>query len=150
MAIHFRSVNEENKEFQILHLNAVIMYLVSTGYIGEVHVPLDAYDKEGEVYIHQIKPETQDDELKRKALYDEAVAAPDSDMPPYEELVEFDDIIPLKAEYTMGIDDEGKSVMVFKEVAPLELDEQLAYDPEGNLVLASELDEDDDAEKGNG
>ena len=150
MAIHFKCVEEENKEFQILHLNAVIMYLVSTGYIGEVHVPADAYDKEGEVYIHQMKPETQDDESKRKALYDEAVAVPESDMPPYEELVEFDGIIPLKAEYTMGVDDEGKSVMIFKEVTPLELDEQLAYDPEGNLILASELDEDDNAENVNG
>ena len=144
MAIHFKSIEAEETEYQILHLNVITLYLVAMGYIKEMHVPADMYDQEGEVYLHQVVPETDSEESRRKKLYDDLAAIPESNVPPYEELVEFDNIIPLKAEYTMGVDENGESVMKFKEIIWLQLDEQLAYDAEGNLVLASELDEDDD------
>lgn len=145
MAIHFKSVEAEDKEYQVLHLNVVGLYLVAVGCTKEIQVPADEYEVEGEVYLHQIKPKTEEEEAKRKALYDKFSTIPDSDLPPYEELIEFDDLIPLKAKYEMTVNKDGESVMKFKEIVQLQLDEQLAYDADGNLVRASVLDGDEDS-----
>ena len=140
MPIKF-NLDKLSKEPQVLHLSLLQMLLASPSFkeMDGFFVEEGVYEDSGEVLLHQTCPENDKEEAERRKEYED-LARECPGLPPYDELVEFDDLIPLKANYTLQ-EVDGRCKMVFSEVSLLGLDEQMAYDEAGNLVLASELEE---------
>lgn len=127
-------------ELQVRGVNRVAMYLIACGLMDDLSIPEGMeFDQEGEVYLFQ---EWFDDEAYERGirkLYDDC-ASVDKNILSYDELCDFDGLIPLKAKYHLG---KGKHIdygIIIDEVIHIPPDDQLTFDDDGNICLASVFD----------
>lgn len=144
MPIRIKPEFETFNDVQVLSVNMLALYFICSGYMETFPVKRGQYEQAGVVYLHQFSPETDEEEAKRKSLYDEAAAVENADLPPYEDLAEFDGLIPIKISYSLEVDEKGQTQMRFGEPEQLAIDDQLTYDDDGNIVRATIFDKENE------
>ena len=132
---------ETFNDLQVRAVNKIGMYCIAVGAMKELAVGEGDFALEGELYLYQeFVDDDADYDSRMHALYDQ-IAAADKDIPPYEDLSDYDGLIALKAKYHLGKGAHNDKAIIIDEVIPLPIEDQLTFDDDGNIVKASIFDE---------
>jgi len=141
MPIHVKPDYETFNHLQVRAVNKIGMYCVAIGGLKELSIDDQEYMPQGDVYLYQELVEDDDYEKRMRDLYDKMLAEGAKDIPPYEELSEFDGLIILKAKYHLGKGEHSDRAILVDDVEPIAPEDQLTFDDDGNIVKASIFDE---------